>query len=340
MDGANVRHMRENRGMTQSEFADWINANLGLRYDKNRVSRWEGGSERVPPRAAKFLADSETNPPRRSAYVVAVANQKGGVGKTATAVNLAYLLATSGQRVLLIDADSQSNATLHVGITAQDILALAEANKVLLSVITKEATLSDIVRPVEGVENLSIAPTGEELSDADLILANALVGHSALRTAIETVRGDYDVIIVDCPPNLGKMSVNGLAAADGLLITVQTEAQSFAAVKRLLNTVGMIRLGANLRLDVIGLLPTMYNKGLKEHQQTLADITTFYGPDHTVFEPVPRCIAYAEGAAAGRITLSYAPRTPGAQSLASVASAVRRLAYKTAADRQEKSNAA
>jgi len=321
MQGDELKSLRERRGENQQEFAAWLNGQLGRKYDKQRISRWELGAERVPQAVAAMLHESAEALPARpkNAVVVSVANQKGGVAKTASAVNIAYLLSQTGAAVLLVDADPQSNATMHVGLAPQ-LLDLDRQQRTLFHVL-KGVPAASAVHATD-YAGLSVLPASVSLADADIELASPLMGQQVLREKFDEIRDAFDFIVVDCAPNLGMVTINALAAADFLLVPVQTEAHSLIGVQRLFHTVDLLRRRANLRLDVLGLLPTLYSAGNSQDRETLADIERSYAAKVPIFPPVPRRTVYAKAAAAGVITLAGDPSAPGHESYKAVRDAI------------------
>ncbi|WP_245986910.1 ParA family protein [Azospirillum thermophilum] len=274
------------------------------------MSRWESGAERIPPRVELFLKTEQANakPDRsnRRAQVVAVANQKGGVGKTTTAVNVAYALAKRGERVLLIDADPQASATIFLG---QDPRQLEGRKATLYYALLKDVPLSSIVLPGE----FGLVPSSIMLAAADTELMAEPFASSVLREKIADLRSDYDHIIIDCPPNLSLLTVNALSAADQVIIPVKTEFLDIMGIPLLLDTVEKIRRRGNPDLTVLGILPTMFNARYTQDNETLRELRESLGGKTRIFAPINRSTGYGQSAAAGRPTLEVLPDTPGVQ---------------------------
>ncbi len=309
MNGTELQALREAKGLGQAEFAQWLNEKLGRRYDKSRVYRWEENTERIPTHVHDFLTGPTA---RREPVAVAVANQKGGVGKTIATVNIAYELARRRNRVLIIDADSQSNASIHVGCRESTIVKLEEQDKTLYHCLLGSETLESIALTTS-IENLFLAPSSVTLADADVELMTEPGGQQALRERVDQARGAYDYFVIDCPPNLGLLTVNALSAADLVLLPVQTEAFAMLGVKRLSDTVLKVQRRANPDLTVLGILPTMYNARLTQDRDSLLDIQKRFGKTFEVFDPVPRSTIYSQAASAGIVTLAAQPDAPGHQ---------------------------
>ncbi|GGE73333.1 chromosome partitioning protein [Niveispirillum cyanobacteriorum] len=301
MDGAALRAAREARGDTQQAFADWLNARLGRRYDKGRVSRWEGGTEKIP----QAVADIVVAPARRQrdrATIIAISNQKGGVGKTSAAVNIAAALAALGQRVLLVDADPQASATVHLGISQAEA---SDAGRTTYHVMLKDQPVSGAVMPVcDG--RFHLLPSTILLSAAETELMAEPMGTLVLREKLSSVSRSYDYILLDCPPHLGMMTLNALAAATGVLIPVQTEMLAMMGVPLLLDTIAKVRRRGNPDLSIIGILPTMFTSRHTQDRATLADLTERFGGSLRIFTPVPRSTIFPQSVAAAQPTVDVA----------------------------------
>jgi chromosome partitioning protein len=316
--GEDMRGLREERSLSQADFAAWLNERLDRRYDRSKISRWESNSEKIPDALVRFLlketaiAASKHGP----ALVVCSANQKGGVGKTTCTVNTASLLAKEGYRVLIIDADPQANATAHMGI---DLVEYEEGRrKSLAHVLREEIAIEHIVVAV-GDTGLEIAPSSIELASVEVELTADPSGPMALRERLQDARQVYDFIFIDCPPNLGQCTANGLVASDVIVIPCQTEYLSSIGVNHLLKTINKLKRRCHPSLAVLGILPTMYNPRLNQHQVTLEQMHTALGSALRIFPPVPRATIYGDAALAGRAALEAVPDAPGAASYRALA---------------------
>ena len=239
-------------------------------------------------------------------HVIAIANQKGGVGKTTTAINLAGALAEEGCRTLLIDMDPQANLTAGVGInlnTVQQSMADVLADG--------RATLGDVILVTE-TAGIDVAPAHIDLASTEGELFTALGREQILREAMREVIDPYDYVIIDCPPNLGLLTVNGLVAADSVIIPVQTQYYAMKGLNNLVKVINAIRLKLNRDLKVLGLLPTFFD-GRTNLAKDMLDELRVVG-DHHVFNTIIRTtVKLGEAPLVGRPITSYAANSDAAR---------------------------
>jgi chromosome partitioning protein len=236
--------------------------------------------------------------------VIAVANQKGGVGKTTTALNLAAALAEAGARVLLIDFDPQANAT--AGLARE-----AEPGRSTYNVVSDGVPLREIIVPTD-IAGLDLAPSHIDLSAAELELVSALAREYALKRAIDKARLEYRFVIIDCPPSLGLLTLNALVAAHEVLIPVQCEFYALAGLAKLLDTVGRIRVALNAELGLAGAVLTMYDARTNLSKEVADEVRANF-PGHVFRAVIPRSVRLAEAPSYGKPVSLHDPEGAGAR---------------------------
>jgi len=246
------------------------------------------------------------------ARIIAIANQKGGVGKTTTAVNLAASLAIAEKRVLLIDADPQGNATSGVGIERGD------RERSLYDVLLDGTPVSEVVRQDEQLPFLHVIPATQDLIGAEIELITRPEREMILRRALDLTRDAYDYILIDCPPSLGLVTLNVLTAADGVIIPIQCEYYALEGISQLLNTIRLVQQNFNPDFQIDGVLLTMYDARLNLSRQVVGEAKDYFGAK--VFRTlIPRNIRLAEAPSFGKPILLYDVQSVGAKSYLAVA---------------------
>ena len=245
------------------------------------------------------------------ARIIAIANQKGGVGKTTTAVNLSASLAIAEKRTLLVDADPQGNASSGVGLNKGQLDAS------LYDVMVDGREAEDVIARDVGIRFLDVLPATQDLVGAELELVNRGDRETALRRALSRVRDHYDFIIVDCPPSLGLLTLNVLTAADGVVIPIQCEYYALEGISQLLNTVRLVQQNFNPPLALDGVLLTMYDARLNLCRQVSEDAKEYFG-EQMFRTAIPRNVRLAEAPSFGKPILMYDVQSVGARSYLAV----------------------
>lgn len=239
------------------------------------------------------------------AKIISVANQKGGVGKTTTTVNLAACLAKQGQRVLIVDIDPQGNATSGLGVDKHQQRAS------IYEVLVGEADSPDAVIHTQ-VQNLDLLPSSIALAGAEVEMVSMMAREYVLQRALSGLSDRFDFILMDCPPSLGLLTVNALAASDCVLVPIQCEFYALEGLTQLMNSVHLVRKHLNPHLELLGVVLTMFDTRTNLSSQVSEEVRRFFA--EKVFETViPRNIRLAEAPSYGQPILQYDARCPGAE---------------------------
>lgn len=243
--------------------------------------------------------------------IVALANQKGGVGKSTTAVNLSSAIASLGKRVLLVDVDPQGNATSGLGVEKEEVKY--SLYDVLLGRVKAEEAI------IRGVyENLDLIPSNIDLAGAEIELVNAVSRETRLKRALEGLVEGYSFIFLDCPPSLGLLTINALTASDGVIIPIQCEYYALEGLGQLLKTIDLVREYLNPQLEIYGVLLTMFDPRTKLAHEVASEVKNYF--KEKVYKAIiPRSVRVSEAPSYGKPVIYYAPQSSGAQAYMSLA---------------------
>jgi len=248
-------------------------------------------------------------------HVIAIANQKGGVGKTTTAINLGASLAVAEQRTLVVDIDPQGNASSGLGVTDR------KSRPTIYDVLMGGRSMSDAILEGVHVPYLDLVVSTRDLVGAEIELVSAPNREVVLRNALREVRDRYDYILIDCPPSLGLLTLNTLTAADSVLIPIQCEFYALEGLSQLLNTIRLVQRGLNPALEIEGVLLTMYDRRLNLSRQVATDARDYFG-DKVFESSIPRNVRLAEAPSFGQPILQYDVLSSGAEAYLSLAQEV------------------
>jgi chromosome partitioning protein len=237
--------------------------------------------------------------------IITVANQKGGVGKTTTSVNLGSCLAYIGKRVLLVDTDPQGNATSGVGIEKADV------DHCIYDVLVDDIEASQVIKATN-VENLDVIPATIQLAGAEIELVSTISREVRLKRALEEVKDRYDYILIDCPPSLGLLTINALTASDAVLIPVQCEYYALEGLSQLLNTVRLVQKHLNHELAIEGVLLTMLDARTNLGIQVIEEVKKYF-QDKVFKTIIPRNVRLSEAPSHGEPIIIYDPKSRGAE---------------------------
>lgn len=237
--------------------------------------------------------------------IISIANQKGGVGKTTTAVNLSACLAYIGKKVLLIDIDPQGNATSGVGVEKADV------EHCIYNLLIDEIDIEQVILPTQ-VENLDIIPATIQLAGAEVELVSLISRELRLKKSLETVKDRYDYILIDCPPSLGLLTLNSLTASDTVMIPVQCEYYALEGLSQLLNTIRLVQKHLNPDLMIEGVLLTMLDARTNLGIQVIEEVKKYF-QDKVFRTIIPRNVRLSEAPSHGQPIILYDPRSRGAE---------------------------
>lgn len=243
--------------------------------------------------------------------IIAIANQKGGVGKTTTSVNLAACVAAAGRRVLLIDADPQGNATSGLGLDKNAI------EHSVYDVFINEYGIDEVVQRTM-LDTLWLVPSNIQLAGAEVELVTMMAREQVLKNALRPAREEYDYIFIDCPPSLGLLTLNALNAADTLLVPIQCEFYALEGLSQLMSTVRLVRKNLNPALDVEGVVLTMFDSRTNLSVQVVEEVRKFFR--NKVYQTIiPRSVRLSEAPSFGLPVIRYAPKSSGAAAYTALA---------------------
>ena len=246
--------------------------------------------------------------------VIALANQKGGVGKTTTAVNLSAALAEKGKKILLIDSDAQGNATSGLGIRIE------KGGKTLYNVITEEEPMSSAIVKT-AYDRLYVCPSDVELSGAEIELVDAPDRAHRLKNALSVIKNDYDFVIMDCPPSLGMITLNAFTACDSVLVPIQCEYYALEGLSSLTGTIKRVKKVLNKSIDIEGVLLTMFDARTNLALQVVDEVKKFF-PEKVYKTIIPRNVRLSEAPGFGEPVIVYDPASRGAESYLDLAEEV------------------
>ncbi|MFM2045252.1 MAG: hypothetical protein RLY86_3828 [Pseudomonadota bacterium] len=314
------RQLRTRTGLSQSNLAREINRRLDRSYDTPRVSRWENGREAIP---ADVVACLRSIAQVRKARVIALANQKGGVAKTTSTLNLAAAAVARGYKALVIDMDPQASASSWA-LGTEAAMAAYRAGRTMVHLL-EDAPFSKVVirgdQPITGQPRVDfdVMTSHIELSEVEIRREPGM--DNLLRGLIDPLRTAYDLIVIDCPPNLGILTWMALAAADEVLIPVRTEALDSMGVGLILTTINKVKRRSNPKLAIAGVLPTQFDRRKFVDREVLRQLAAAL-EEVPLLDPVPDAAIFGRAALEGRIVAEMSPTSPGAEVYARLAQAL------------------
>jgi chromosome partitioning protein len=271
-------------------------------------------SPTVGTTTSSTTASTSTSSGKPLPRVLAIANQKGGVGKTTTTVNTAAALAEMGLRTLVVDLDPQGNATTGLGIESRGL------EHSMYHVLMQEAQFDDCIEPTE-IKNLFVAPSSMDLAGAEIELVPAFSRETRLRNALKEVLDNFDYVLIDCPPTLGLLTVNGLTAATEVFVPIQCEYYALEGLGQLLRNVEMVQRNLNPELEITTIVCVMYDSRTKLSEMVVQDVRKHFG-DKVLKTVVPRNVRLSEAPSFGQPITTFDPRSLGAVAYREVAKEV------------------
>ncbi|GBR48299.1 AAA family ATPase [Neokomagataea thailandica] len=318
-----LKEIREKLGLSQSQLKDVLNLRLNRSYDRHTISRWENGRQPLPSEVSSEL-EALLHGEKRQTTIITFANQKGGVGKTTSALNVSVALSKMGYRVLLIDVDPQASAT--AALLGMQIVPLYRQGKTLAHALLKDVAMSNCIvkkGPIEGVEveiPVDFCPSHIDLAEVDIRREPGTEG--LLKEAISQVQDNYEFIILDSPPHLGFLTWMALASSNTVFVPVRTEPYDVMGVNLILDTITKVNRRSNPRLRLGGVIPTQFvqnqyvDVGIVEHLIRVMDNRA------PVLEPVPSSTSFSNAAWASKIPVDVAPRSPSVRVYVRLAEAI------------------
>lgn len=250
--------------------------------------------------------------------IIAIINQKGGVGKSTTAVNLAAALGEQNKKVLLVDFDPQGNSTSGLGIEKEDL------EQCVYDALLNDVPVEELIHDTE-TKKVFVVPATIQLAGAEIELVSAMARETRLKELLAPVKDEFDFIFIDCPPSLGLLTINALAAADSVLIPIQCEYYALEGVTKLLESMRMVKSRINKDLDTYGVLMTMYDSRTSLSNQVVDEVRSYFG-DKTFKTLIPRTVKLSEAPSFGMPVINYAPSNKGAKAYRELAKEVIRRA--------------
>ncbi|MCD4669737.1 MAG: AAA family ATPase [Actinomycetia bacterium] len=253
----------------------------------------------------KIFHHKKEDRPKKNARIIAITNQKGGVGKSTTAVNVSAYLSSYGHRTLLIDLDPQSNSTSGMGINLEDI------NNSIYDVLISNVDPHEVIMDT-AYKNLWLLPSSIQLAGAEVELVSSLKREYRLTEAVKKIKNEYDFIIIDCPPALGLLTINALSSAKEVIIPIQCEYYALEGLGQLMNTIELVRKNLNENLKISGAIMTMYDSRTKLGEQVIEEVRNYF-QDKMYKTIIPRNIRLSEAPSYGKPIIEYDPDCRGAQ---------------------------